>query len=163
MPGDLGATVVTTLVCFFISHTRLRVRWAPGIPHALIGREVSCTTRARSRRGNVEVCRQIMWLFENGFCARANARYLSRLGEGRRARQRRARRVGESPSTRRARFAEAPPPQPSPASGRGSSPLSWEHRASVTAGGELNLRCYLHPTTSRWLTARPCASLYPTG
>jgi hypothetical protein len=28
--------VVTTLVCFIISHARLRVRWAPGIPHALI-------------------------------------------------------------------------------------------------------------------------------
>jgi hypothetical protein len=28
--------VVTTLVCFFILHARLRVRSAPGIPHALI-------------------------------------------------------------------------------------------------------------------------------
>jgi hypothetical protein len=30
-----GVTVVTTLVCFFISHARLRAQWAPGIPCAL--------------------------------------------------------------------------------------------------------------------------------
>jgi hypothetical protein len=35
MPGDSGVTVVTTLVCFFILHTRLRARSAPGIPCAL--------------------------------------------------------------------------------------------------------------------------------
>jgi hypothetical protein len=35
MPGDLGEPVVTTLVCFFHLHARLRVHWAPGIPHAL--------------------------------------------------------------------------------------------------------------------------------
>jgi hypothetical protein len=35
MPGDPGVTVVTMLVCFFISHTRLRVQRAPGIPCAL--------------------------------------------------------------------------------------------------------------------------------
>jgi hypothetical protein len=34
-----GGLVVTTLVCFFISHARLRVHWAPGIPHALSGAE----------------------------------------------------------------------------------------------------------------------------
>ena len=35
MPDDLGVTVVTTLVCFFILHARLRVHRAPGIPCAL--------------------------------------------------------------------------------------------------------------------------------
>jgi hypothetical protein len=35
MPGETGVTVVTTLVCFFISHARLRARRAPGIPCAL--------------------------------------------------------------------------------------------------------------------------------
>src|SRR6476660_5233954 len=35
MPGRSGVTVVTTLVCFFISHARLRVHRAPGIPCAL--------------------------------------------------------------------------------------------------------------------------------
>jgi hypothetical protein len=35
MPGVSGVTVVTTLVCFFISHTRLRAHPAPGIPCAL--------------------------------------------------------------------------------------------------------------------------------
>jgi hypothetical protein len=34
MPGVSGVTVVTTLVCFFISHTRLRAHPAPGIPCA---------------------------------------------------------------------------------------------------------------------------------
>src|SRR5579863_5474545 len=35
MPGGSGVTVVTMLVCFFISHTRPRARRAPGIPCAL--------------------------------------------------------------------------------------------------------------------------------
>src|SRR5467141_1434721 len=35
MPGRSGVTVVTTLVCLFLSHTRLRVHRAPGIPCAL--------------------------------------------------------------------------------------------------------------------------------
>ena len=35
MPGETGVTVVTTLVCFHISHARLRVHRAPGIPCAL--------------------------------------------------------------------------------------------------------------------------------
>src|SRR3954452_6148163 len=29
---------------------------APGIPHALLGRKLTCTTRAHSRRENAEVC-----------------------------------------------------------------------------------------------------------
>jgi hypothetical protein len=35
MPGRSGVTVVTMLVCFFISHARLRAHRAPGIPCAL--------------------------------------------------------------------------------------------------------------------------------
>jgi hypothetical protein len=35
MPGNSGVTAVTTLVCFFILHARLRVHRAPGIPCAL--------------------------------------------------------------------------------------------------------------------------------
>jgi hypothetical protein len=41
MPGDPGVPVVTTLVCFVSHlHARLRVHWAPGIPHALLGRKI---------------------------------------------------------------------------------------------------------------------------
>jgi hypothetical protein len=36
MPGDPGVTVVTTLVCFFHLHARLRAHQAPGIPCALV-------------------------------------------------------------------------------------------------------------------------------
>jgi hypothetical protein len=43
--------VVTTLVCsLHHSHARLRVHWAPGIPHAILGRKVLCTTRALAPR-----------------------------------------------------------------------------------------------------------------
>jgi hypothetical protein len=35
MLGISGVTVVTMLVCFFISHARLRAHQAPGIPCAL--------------------------------------------------------------------------------------------------------------------------------
>jgi hypothetical protein len=35
-PGFSGEPVVTTLVCFFISHARLRVQRAPGFPCALV-------------------------------------------------------------------------------------------------------------------------------
>ena len=34
-PGISGEPVVTMLVCFFNSHARLRVHWAPGFPCAL--------------------------------------------------------------------------------------------------------------------------------
>jgi len=37
MPGDPGATVVTNSCGFYFCHARLRVQWAPGIPHALRG------------------------------------------------------------------------------------------------------------------------------
>src|SRR5450755_1321751 len=35
-----------TRVLFSLSHARLWVRWAPGIPHALCWAEVKCATRA---------------------------------------------------------------------------------------------------------------------
>src|SRR6266436_6120188 len=38
MPGVSGVTVVTMLVCFFISHARLRAHRALGIPCALSAR-----------------------------------------------------------------------------------------------------------------------------
>src|SRR2546421_7726738 len=56
MPGVSGVTVVTTLVCFFILHARLRAHRAPGIPCALFqfeGETFDVITRApaaRSRR-----------------------------------------------------------------------------------------------------------------
>ena len=34
-PDQFGEPVVIMLVCFFISHARLRVHWAPGFPCAL--------------------------------------------------------------------------------------------------------------------------------
>jgi hypothetical protein len=55
MPGETGATVVTTLVCFLLLHTRLRAHWAPGIPHALMGGRTMHNPGA-SRRGIVELC-----------------------------------------------------------------------------------------------------------
>ena len=45
MPGCPGGLVVTTLVCFFTLHARLRVHCAPGIPHALSWAEVLSKTR----------------------------------------------------------------------------------------------------------------------
>ena len=59
MPGDPGEPSgdYARVLCF-ISHARLRVRRAPGIPHALCfsWAHRSRTTRAQSRRGNAEVC-----------------------------------------------------------------------------------------------------------
>jgi hypothetical protein len=46
MPDVSGVTVVTTLVCFFISHTRLRAHPASGIPCAL-------RTRRRTDRASL--------------------------------------------------------------------------------------------------------------
>src|ERR1700692_331795 len=55
MLGVSGKPVVTTLVCFLpFLHARLRVHWAPGIPHALFGRKVLQASGA-SRRGNAEL------------------------------------------------------------------------------------------------------------
>jgi hypothetical protein len=58
MPGDPGVPVVTTLVCSLHHlHARLRVHWAPGIPHALFfqGRKIPANL-GRSRRENAEAC-----------------------------------------------------------------------------------------------------------
>jgi hypothetical protein len=53
MPGDPGATVVTMLACsLHILHARLRVHWAPGIPHALSWAEDSCTARTLRAAGS---------------------------------------------------------------------------------------------------------------
>jgi hypothetical protein len=90
MPGDSGATVVTTLVWFvFISHARLRVHRVPGIPHALLiqGRRIfakpgrivpreggvlsqrhclrqtrSVCARERQRRSNPPFCFAAPWI-----------------------------------------------------------------------------------------------------
>jgi hypothetical protein len=43
----------------FFLPARLRVHRAPGIPHALWA-EDSCTTRAKSRRGNAVVCLNVI-------------------------------------------------------------------------------------------------------
>src|SRR4030081_1297449 len=45
MPGDPGATVVTNSCASIVSHARLRVHLAPGIPHALYfrGREIQAS------------------------------------------------------------------------------------------------------------------------
>src|ERR1700682_116068 len=54
MSGDAGVTVVTTLVCsLHISHARLRVHWAPGIPCALsfLGEWFFAKTRAHRAAG----------------------------------------------------------------------------------------------------------------
>jgi hypothetical protein len=51
MPGQSGEPTVTMLVCSLqLSHARLRVHRAPGIPHALLWAENACTTRAHPRR-----------------------------------------------------------------------------------------------------------------
>src|ERR1700733_9247958 len=54
MPGDPGELAVNTRVHthYQYAHTRLRVQRAPGIPHALFGREILATARAhRAARG----------------------------------------------------------------------------------------------------------------
>src|SRR3954452_25590591 len=53
MPGCSGEPMVTTSCALYpILHARLRVHQTPGIPHALLGRKLTCTTRAHSRREN---------------------------------------------------------------------------------------------------------------
>jgi hypothetical protein len=53
MPGCSGVTAVTNSCALFISHARLRVHWAPGIPHALRGEWIMHNSGAL-RRGNAE-------------------------------------------------------------------------------------------------------------
>jgi hypothetical protein len=66
MPGDPGVTVVTMLVCFvLISHARLRVHQAPGIPCALcfqVGR--MSKQNSRETRGEIAKLRLHGGLFE---------------------------------------------------------------------------------------------------
>jgi hypothetical protein len=76
--GCSGGPVATTSCATNTLHTRLRVRRAPGIPHALyFGANDSGTTRARrAARGRRCVC----WLFEIRIRCRANTpRYSSSL------------------------------------------------------------------------------------
>ena len=57
---------VTTLVCFFISHARLRVQQAPGIPHALcFGRRITRQKLARTCGEIAKLCLTNDALFEN--------------------------------------------------------------------------------------------------
>jgi len=50
MPVDAALPVVTTLMCFFNLHVRLRVHRAPGIPCALFSRVTLSAQLARYRR-----------------------------------------------------------------------------------------------------------------
>jgi hypothetical protein len=61
MSGETDVTVVTTLVCFFILHARLRAQRAPDIPCALSfeGR-ISWQTSDASRRENVHDCLNVI-------------------------------------------------------------------------------------------------------
>jgi hypothetical protein len=47
-PDQFGEPVVIMLVCFFISHARLRVHWAPGFPCALCFSEGQFSGKART-------------------------------------------------------------------------------------------------------------------
>src|SRR6266404_9951468 len=56
MSVDPSEPVVTTLVCFFNLHARLRVQLAPGIPCALcLSRDIVLQSSGASRRGNAEL------------------------------------------------------------------------------------------------------------
>jgi hypothetical protein len=50
MSGETGVTVVTTLVCFFILHARLRAHRAPGIPCALFIEDAMFPGKTRAKR-----------------------------------------------------------------------------------------------------------------
>src|SRR6202171_5709812 len=63
MPGYSGGPVVTTLVCSLHHlHARLRVHWAPGIPHALVSwaSERIIHNSDASRRGNAKLRRRTL-------------------------------------------------------------------------------------------------------
>jgi len=50
MPGDSGVLVVTNARAFYTTlHARLRVHWAPGIPHTLSGGRLLQTSGATCR------------------------------------------------------------------------------------------------------------------
>jgi hypothetical protein len=108
MPGETGVTVVTTLVCSFNSHTRLRAHRAPGIPCALDW-EGAYRQNSRDMRGEIaKSCTQSSPLPPRAF---------ARGGEGSGV-------GGLSARSSGSEFAEAPPtPDPSPPlrGGRGSA------------------------------------------
>ena len=56
MPGDPGATVVNNSCAFYTLRARLRVQWAPGIPHALRARKDFMRNPGISRRGGADAC-----------------------------------------------------------------------------------------------------------
>ena len=59
MPGDFRCDRCEYSCAFFAttSHTRLRVHWAPGIPHALfLGGRFSAQLGRNPRRGNANLC-----------------------------------------------------------------------------------------------------------
>src|SRR5450759_1058122 len=66
MPGDPGATVVTTLVCY--QHTAHEAAGATGTRHSprplIFGAKDSCTTRAHSAAGSRSLVREGRLLFE---------------------------------------------------------------------------------------------------
>jgi hypothetical protein len=55
MPGVPVYSLLLVCVLPLQVHTRPRVQRAPGIPHALHGARVSCTTRARGAAGRKRV------------------------------------------------------------------------------------------------------------
>src|SRR5947199_1407839 len=68
MPGDFRCDRGDyARVLYLISHARLRVHWAPGIPCALcfLWANGFCKTSGASRRGNAEVFLKLFRLFEN--------------------------------------------------------------------------------------------------
>src|ERR1700736_707049 len=69
MPGDPGATVVTTLVCY--QHTAHEAAGATGTrlsPRPRLGGKFTHSSGA-SRRENAELRLKLVWLFENCFCS----------------------------------------------------------------------------------------------
>jgi hypothetical protein len=73
MPGDLGGPVVTTLVWLLFFHARLRVHWAPGIPHALFRAEL----HARPGRNPPRECEGVCLELQRRHCERSEAIHLS--------------------------------------------------------------------------------------
>ena len=62
------------LACFFHLHARLRVRLAPGIPHALFGRETYVDNPGAVCRGDAESCRDVIARSESDLPAVALAK-----------------------------------------------------------------------------------------
>src|SRR6476661_10004086 len=75
MPGNSGVPVVTTRVCHFTSHTRLRVHWAPAFPAPSVirGANGSCKTSGDHRRENACSCLEL----GSRHCERSEAIHLA--------------------------------------------------------------------------------------